>query len=146
MKHFLTIAILIIAFSMGAQQLKVSGTHFNQGVDSKKWSNQTSQSGTSATFKSFTGETYVTFLSDKEIDLKLDYALRLTEGEADVVFSGNGIANNLANLHVNNDGKGKAQRSKAVHLNAGVEYRLVFKGEKANGTFECDWSESMSKE
>ncbi|MBD3581992.1 hypothetical protein [Flavobacterium selenitireducens] len=144
MKHLITTALLLVSAVMAAQHLKVSGTHFGQGVDSKKWSNTTSQEKTSATFKSFTGETYVAFVSDKDLDLKLDYELRLSEGEADVVFSGNGTEDHLAKLHVDNDGKGKAQRSKTVHLKAGVEYRLVFRGERSKGIFVCNWSESST--
>lgn len=140
MKNLITISILLLAFSMNAQNVKTSGTHFAQGVDSKKWNNFTDQSTTLAKFKDYTGESYVTFVAEKDVELLLDYSLKLSEGEADVVFSGNGTTNNLATLFVKN-GNGNASDRKTVKLLAGKEYRLVFTGKNSKGKFECNWTE-----
>lgn len=143
MKNLITIAILFMAFSASAQlkHVKVSGTHFDKGVDSKKWSNKTDDASTTAKFNDYTGESYVTFVADKAVRLKLDYTLDLSQGQVDIVFSGKDSPDNTGMLFLQVDGKGASKDAKTVHLEPGKEYRLVLRGDNAKGNFACGWTE-----
>ncbi|NUY80622.1 hypothetical protein HUK80_06925 [Flavobacterium sp. MAH-1] len=143
MKNPILIAILFIAFSMNAQlkHVKASGTHFDKGVDSKNWSNKTDGESTAAKFSNYTGESFVTFVSDVPVKLTLDYVLALTKGEGEVVFSGNGNAEQVASLALGAKGTGVNTDKRTFDLEAGKEYRLIFTGKEAKGAFTCSWSE-----
>ncbi|RZJ66040.1 MAG: hypothetical protein EOO50_11555 [Flavobacterium sp.] len=144
MKNLTSIALFLIAISVSAQSkhVTVSGTHFTQGVDSKKWSNDTNEASTSAKFKEYSGESYITFVSDANVKLLFDYVLALTKGEGEIVFSGNGEERHVATLALGSNGKGVNTDKKTFELEAGKEYRLVFKGKNAKGMFKCKWTET----
>jgi hypothetical protein len=143
MKNLIKIAVLCFAISASAQtkNIKVSGTHFADGVDSKRWTNATSGNATADKFNNYTGESYITFISDAPAKLSLDYVLTLAKGKGEIVFSGNGKSENVASLKLGKKGRGVNSDKKTFALEPGKEYRLTLKGEKAKGTFTCNWTE-----
>jgi hypothetical protein len=143
MKNLIKIAIVFFAISASAQtkNIKTSGTQFVDGVDTKSWSNATLLGGTVDKFKDYTGESYITFISDVPAKLSLDYVLTLTKGNCEIVFSGNGNSQEIANLSLGSKGLGVNNNTRTFNLEAGKEYRLTLKGKNAKGKFKCNWTE-----
>lgn len=139
MRKLIAILGLFTCVSLHAQTnaLKVSGTHFCNGVDSKNWNNRTDETSTSARFKAYTGESYVSFTAAETVEIAFNCSLKLTGGDAEVVFSEAGTESGALTLFSSDHSASETE--KTVRLEAGREYRLTFKGQNAKGAYWCAW-------
>lgn len=138
MKTIIAFAVYLLSVCASAQHLSVSGTHFENGVDSKSWGNRTDGNSTVANFKGYTGETFVIFTTDAPVKLTLDYTLQMSRGNAELWFVTDGQKQNLASLK---KGAGTSSDKATVMLEPGRKHELRFKGEDAKGTMLCNWEE-----
>lgn len=139
---FFTAIIMLVATVKSAAQdvpeIMASGTYFEKSESStnyKGWSNGNGTNETKASYKEYNGTTYVLIKSDKNVQLNLSCTAEVNKGSLEVLLEEDGVQPDLL-FGFNKTGSAK----KSIMLNAGVQYKIKFKGRDTRGSYKCSWS------
>lgn len=144
-KRILALSLLLAASGLQAQKnpsLITSGTYFASGVQDKHWNNANGRDFTKASFKVYSGETFVILKAVKEVDVVLSFDIKLTAGcLALALVEGNDIVADITNLDTRLTGTTTNTGETRLKLKPGKEYRISFTGRDAKGSYYCSWAE-----
>lgn len=140
--------VLLISTAITAQDkatqnnhVKSSGTYFEMGGKTKKWSNSNGSNYTKANYKENNCESFVKMTSDQKTTVKIDYQIVNQKGKLTLkIVSVNG------DLLMQKVFTTEEEGSFEVELEANIDYQIRFIGDGAKGSYKCQWTENKSNQ
>lgn len=141
MYKFILVAVITIVsvFKSIAQErvaIHSSGTYFVQPVKDKKWKNTNGEDFTEASYKFYSGLTYITLTSGTDAEIELDYILTVKEGELQMeVTDEEGTAMFGKSFTASQNGTVR------LKLAGGMVYKVNFRGKDTSGSYKARWKQ-----
>jgi hypothetical protein len=126
--------LILCTFTVKAQTITATGTHFVEGVKDKNWSNVNGTNFTKAKFKSFEGSCYNLITVDETVEVSFRALSSIKSGRLEF-FLANEQENQLFFCGTTNS----CELLKTVTLEKGKNYKLFFTGRNAKGNYEVTW-------
>lgn len=118
------------------KHIESSGTHFEQPVKDAKWGNTNGKSYTKATYKSYTGETFVKMKATENVGALLKFDIKVEKGELELEFV------DLENEVIFKKVFTKSETGETkITLEGNKDYRIRFIGKDTKGSYFCQWIE-----
>ncbi|MGQ2983968.1 hypothetical protein [Flavobacterium sp.] len=139
-KFILVVVITIVSVfrSMAQERVAIhsSGTYFVQPVKDKKWKNVNGEDFTEATYKFYSGLTYITITSAQDTEIELDYTLTVKKGELQMeVTDDEGKELFVKSVTVSQNGTVR------LKLSGGTIYKVNFRGKDTSGSYKARWKQ-----
>jgi len=141
MYKFILVAVITIVSvfkSMAQERVTIhsSGTYFVQPVKDKKWKNTNGGDFTEASYKFYSGLTYITLISETDTEIDLAYTLTVKDGELQMEVT-------------DEDGKQFFDKSFTTTQNGtvrlklagGTVYKVNFRGKDTSGSYKARWKQ-----
>lgn len=141
MYKFILVAIITVVSvfkSMAQERVAIhsSGTYFVQPVKDKKWKNVNGEDFTEASYKFYSGLTYITLTSETDAEIELDYILSVKEGELQMeVTDEEGTTMFGKSFTASQNGTVR------LKLAGGMVYKVNFRGKDTSGSYKARWKQ-----
>jgi hypothetical protein len=139
-KFILVVVITIVSVfrSMAQERVAIhsSGTYFVQPVKDKKWKNVNGDDFTEATYKFYSGLTYIILISETDTEIDLAYTLTVKDGELQMeVTNEEGTAMFGKSFTASQNGTVR------LKLTRGTVYKVNFRGKDTSGSYKARWKQ-----
>lgn len=118
------------------EEVLVSGTHFDQEIKDKNWSNYNGENFSQVRFQNYSGGSFVKLDIKKPIEIEFHQVIQLNSGELE--FNIIGKNQNFYNDHITS----ASDHIFKIKFDKPGNYKLHWNGNNANGSYFIEWKES----